>query len=148
MSGIIAFIIIGIICYAIYMYSKNQEYKEKERKRKEEIRKRNIEREQRTEQWRKNYEKSLCGIYDGLSTETLRQIYPLLQTMHYNKVDFINGDCENAATRNDIYYDAQRRLLSYLSNPRWLLGNNYQNTPTYVDIDMNYVYRLIKNRGY
>ena len=130
------------IAFGAYKLKKwNDEQDAYEQKRQEEAKKK-AEFEAWQEKRKAIYKNHLPNIYGKLSRQKLEQIYPLLETMHDNKKDYSDPNNYSAA-QEQLYWNTCEQLKRALGDPKWNIGNGWNDNPLWVTIDMNYVYGLL-----
>lgn len=145
MKILIILIVIVIIVYITYSIVKaiKQHQAEKAKMLEQEW--------QRTQEKRRNiYYNNLPHIYDNLSTQTLRQVYKLLNNMIYyrppaNGKTFVPLDKESCK----VWSEEREKLLA-LINPNgrylWKDISDGMNAPLWEELDLKYVKNLLNRR--
>lgn len=150
MKILIILIVIVIIVYITYSIVKaiKQHQAEKAKMLEQELKEQEW---QRTQEKRRNiYYNNLPHIYDNLSTQTLRQVYKLLNNMIYyrppaNGKTFVPLDKESCK----VWSEEREKLLA-LINPNgrylWKDISDGMNAPLWEELDLKYVKNLLNRR--
>ena len=121
-----------------------KEYEEMRRKKEAAEKRRKEEEAKRRKQ---NYLSHLPSVYNKYSTQELQKIYDILRTMFRN--DYHVGEEEFSSRTSEIYFVAKNQLCDILGYPKNVYhgGHPFANYCIFAELDMNYVYRLLRSRG-